>query len=221
MVATVTEAESASIVLVGRFSPAILHPQWFTKHGLIPEGEAEAAEIVVVSPSLTAVKFSWFTLQVMDARFSATTTDPSQYRALEECVSGTFELLEFTPVVAMGLNSERHVRMPSEDTWMSLEDKLAPREVWSNVLPGPRDGASALQALSVAGRRPESSAEGLSVMIEPSHRIQPGLFLRTNEHFSFDEDEGAGKPMQKLRENWSDALDYANRVADNFMRMVS
>ena len=112
MAAAVTEAESASIVLVGSFNPAILHPQWFAKHGLIPEGEAEAAQVAVVSPSLTVVQFTWFTLQVTDKWFTATTTDPSQYRALEECVSGTFALLEFTPIVAMGLNSERGTSMP-------------------------------------------------------------------------------------------------------------
>ena len=221
MAAAVTEAESASIVLVGSFNPAILHPQWFAKHGLIPEGEAKTAEVAVVSSQFTAVQFAWFALQVMDERFTATTTDPSQYRALEECVSGTFALLEFTPIVAMGLNSERHVRVPSEDIWTPLEDKLAPREVWTSVLPGSRDGASALQTLSVVGARPESPATRFGVTIEPSHRFQPGLFLRTNEHFGFDEGGDATVPMQELRENWNGALAYANRVTDNIMRMVN
>ena len=221
MVAAVTEAESASIVLVGRFNPAILHPQWFAKHGLIPEGEAEAAQVVVVSPGLTVVQFTWFTLQVMDERFTATTADPSQYRALEECVSGTFTLLEFTPIVAMGLNSERHVRVPTEDIWTPLEDKLAAREVWSNVLPGPRDGALALQTLSITGNRPEPRAGRLSVTVEPSHQFQPGLFLRTNEHFSFGEEGDARVPMAMLRENWNGALAYSTRVTDNFVRMAN
>lgn len=221
MVAAVTEAESASIVLVGSFNPAILHPQWFARHGLIPEGEAETAEATVVSPRFTAVEFTWFTLQVMDERFTATTTDPSRYRALEECVSGVFALLEFTPIVAMGLNSERHVRVPNEDIWTPLEDKLAPRDVWTSVLPGPREGASALQTLSVVGDRPESPASRVGVTIEPSHRFQRGLFLRTNEHFGFDEGGDARVPMQKLQENWTGALVYANRVTDNIMRMVS
>ena len=221
MVAAVTEAESASIVLVGSFNPAILHPQWFAKHGLIPEGEAEAAQVAVVSPDLTVVQFTWFTLQVMNERFTATTADPSQYRALEECVSGTFALLEFTPIVAMGLNSERHVRVPTEDIWTPLEDKLAPREVWSNVLPGPRDGVSALQTLSITGNRPEPRAGRLSVTVEPSHRFQPGLFLRTNEHFSFGEEGDARVPMAMLRENWNGALAYSTRVTDNFVRMAN
>ena len=221
MVAAVTEAESASIVLLGSFNPAILHPQWFAKHELIREGEAETAKVTVVSPDLTAVEFAWFTLQVMDRRFIVTTADPSQYRALAECVSGVFGLLEFTPIVAMGLNSERHVRIPKKDIWTPLEEELAPREVWTSVLPGPRDGASALQTLSVVGDRPESPAERLSVTIEPSHRFQPGLFLHTNEHFSFSEGGDAREPMAMLREHWDGALAYSNCVADNFMRMVN
>ena len=221
MVAAVTEAESASIVLVGSFNPAILHPQWFAKHALIPEGEAETAKVAVVSPELTAVRFAWFTLQVMDRSFTVTTNDPSQFRALEECVSGIFRLLEFTPIVAMGLNSERHVRVPTEDIWTPLENKLAPHAIWTNVLPGPRSGASTLQTLSVAGKRPESSAEQLSVTIEPSHQFQPGLFLRTNEHYSFSDGGDAREPMRTLRKNWNDALAYSNCVTDNFMRMVN
>lgn len=220
MVDSVTESESASIVLVGSFNPAILHPQWFAKHGLIPEGEAEAAKIVVVSPDMTAVQFAWFALEVMASRFEVTTADPSQYRALEECVSGVFGLLEFTPVVAMGLNSERHVRVPKEDIWTRLEDKLAPREVWSGVLPGQRDGASSLQRLSVMGDRPESPAERLSVTLEPSRQFQSGLFLQTNEHFSFSEGD-AREAMQVLRENWNGALAYSNQMADKLLRMVS
>lgn len=221
MVAPVTEAERASIVLVGSFNPAILHPQWFATHGLIPEAEAEAANVAVVSPNLTAVEFAWFTLEVMDERFIVTTPDPSQYRALAECVSGTFGLLEFTPIAAMGLNSERHIRAPTENIWAPLEDMLAPREVWTTVLPGPRDGASALQTLSVVGERPESSAEWLSVTIEPSRLFQPGLFLQTNEHFRFSEGGDAREPMAMLRKNWDGALAYSACVTDNFVRMVN
>ena len=221
MVATVTELESASIVLVGSFNPAMMHPQWFAKHGLIPEGEAETAEVAMVSPGLTAVQFAWFTLEVMDRRFIVKTADPSQYRALEDCVTGIFRLLEFTPIVAMGLNSERHVRVPTVDIWTPLEHKLVPREVWSNVLPGPRDGASALQTLSITGNRPEPRAGRLSVTIEPSHRFRPGLFLQTNEHFSFSEEGDAREPMAMLRENWEDALAYSTGVADSFVRMAN
>ena len=128
MASAVPEMESASIVLIGSFNPAILHPQWLAKQGLIPDSEAANAHVDLVSSAMTSVRFEWFTLRVVVDRLSATTTDPAQYHALQECICGTFALLEFTPVGAMGLNSERHVRVPSEDIWTHLESTLAPRD---------------------------------------------------------------------------------------------
>ena len=148
-------AESASIVLVGTFNPAILHPQWFAKQELLRSSEADDAEVDMVSSAWTAVRFAWFTLQVVGDRFTATTTDPAHYSALQECVSGTFELLEFTPIRAMGVNCEKHVRASPRGIWDPLEELLAPRDLWSAVLPGPP--APTLQTLSVVGVRPGTS----------------------------------------------------------------
>lgn len=202
--------ESASIVLVGGFNPAILHPQWFARQELLRSSEADDAKVDMVSSALTAVRFAWFTLEVVGDRFTATTTDPAHYSALQECVAGTFELLEFTPIVAMGLNSERHVRASTGDAWGKLEDKLAPRDSWATVLPGPP--GPTLQTLSVAGVRPNSPAERLNVTVEPSHRFSGGLYVRTNEHFQFNDGSDAKGPMKLLRENWAHALAYSNEI---------
>ena len=220
MARTAPERESASIVLVGSFNPAILHPQWLAKQGLIPESEAEHAKVELVSPHLTAVHFEWFDMQVMDNRFMVTTADPSQFPSLQECVSGIFALLEFTPIEAMGLNSDRHVRV-STTHWTRLEQRLAPHNLWAGVLPGPRDGASSLQTLTVVGIRPGSKAERLSVTIEPSHHFDGGIFVRTNEHFRFSEGGDATAPMRTLRDNWVNAIAYSNDVTDQLVRMAS
>ena len=221
MASAVPEIESASIVLVGSFNPAILHPQWFAKQGLIPNSEAEAANVDLVSPNLTAVRFAWFTLEVMDSRFVARTADPAQYHALQECVAGIFTFLEFTPIVAMGLNSDRHVRVPTEDVWSLLEERLAPRGLWADILPGPREGTSALQSLSVVGARPGSPAERLDVTVQPSQQFQLGLFVATNEHFRFNEGSNATEAMRMLRENWGGALAYSNEVTNRLAGLAN
>ena len=216
--------ESASIVLVGSFNPAILHPQWFAKQGLLRSSEADDAGIdMVVNPALTAVRFAWFTLQVVGDRFTVTTTDPAHYSALQEFVSGTFELLEFTPIVAMGLNSERHIRAPTGDIWSPLEDMLVPRDPWSTVLPGPPrpSGRPNLQTLSVAGVRPNSPAERLGVTVEPSHRFSGGVYVCTNEHFQFGDGCDAKEAMKLLRENWMDALGYSNDITNHLEALAT
>ena len=57
-----SERQGMSIVALGSFNPAIFHPIWFARQGLIRDAEAEAAEIQVVSPEVTLVKPEWFTL---------------------------------------------------------------------------------------------------------------------------------------------------------------
>lgn len=221
MASAVPEMESASIVLLGSFNPAILHPQWFAKQGLIPDSEAATATVEVVSPALTVVRFAWFTLEVMDSRFAARTTDPAQYPALQECVSGILTFLEFTPVAAMGLNSDRHLRIPTEDLWRLLEERLAPRGLWADILPGPREGTSALQSLSVMGARPDSPADRLKLTIKPSQQFPQGLYVATNEHFRFSEGSNATEAITMLRENWTDALEYSAEVTSRLTGLAS
>ena len=213
----VPEIENASIVLIGSFNPAILHPEWLAHQSLIRPEEAKQAEVEVVSRQLTVIRLSWFELQVLENRFSATATDPAHFQTLQECVMGIFALLEFTPISAMGLNQEMHFRMRDPETWASLENALAPKEPWARILPGRRDGAPTLQTLSLSGNRDGSSAERLIVKIEPSHRVQPGVYMATNEHFEFSDEGSTRGPMNTLSQRWLEALAYSKRLANGLI----
>ena len=211
------EIESASIVLIGSFNPAILHPEWLAHRSLIRPEEAEQAEIEVVSRQVTIMRLSWFELEALQDRFSATATDPTHFQTLQECVMGIFELLEFTPISAMGLNCQMHFRMREPENWASLENALAPKEPWAGILPGRRNDAPTLQTLSLNGNRDGSSAESLTVKIEPSHRVQPGVYMATNEHFEFSEGGSTRGPMNMLSQHWLEALAYSKRLANRLI----
>jgi hypothetical protein len=43
----VPEIDQASLVLLGRFNPAIFQPFWFARHGIVGADEAGAAEIEI------------------------------------------------------------------------------------------------------------------------------------------------------------------------------
>lgn len=216
--------ESASIVLVGSFNPAILHPEWLAHQSLIRPEEAEQAEVEVVSRQLTVIRLSWLELEVLENRFRAAATDPAHFQTLKECVMGIFALLEFTPISAMGLNQEMHFRLREPENWAFLENALAPKERWAGILTGRRDGAPTLQTLSLSGNRDGSSAERLIVKIEPSHRVQHGVYMATNEHFEFS-DEGSARgpvnstrgPMNTLSQHWLEALAYSKRLANRLI----
>lgn len=210
--------ESASVVLVGSFNPAILQPRWLADQNLIRLEEATQAEDTkdgfVISPELTVVRLSWLEIQVAADRFVATTTDSSQFRTLREFVTGLFELLEHTPVTAMGLNRHLHIELPATTTWQAIEGAFAPRTSLRSVFQGKEEtDIPFLMTLAVRGWRAGSSAEHLNVKIEPSKRIQEGLYLETNEHYTFAKNARASAAMDILREDWDSAQGYALPLA--------
>ena len=211
------EIESASIVLVGSFNPAILHPEWLAHQSLIRPEEAEQAKVEVVSRRLTVIRLSWFELQVLEDRFSATATDPAHFQTLQECVLGIFSLLEFTPINAMGLNRQMHFRMRKPESWASLENALAPKKPWAGILSGRRDGAPTLQTLSLNGNRDGSSAQSLIVKVEPSFQVQSGVYMTTNEHFEFSDASSTSEPMNMLSQHWLQALAYSKHLANKLI----
>ena len=70
------ELDGSSIVLVGNFNPAIFHPSWLSEHGMVREGDADKADIQVVSPEVSSFTTHWLLLQVTRDKFQASTSDP-------------------------------------------------------------------------------------------------------------------------------------------------
>ena len=215
--------ETATVVLVGHFNPAILQPRWLANQSLIRPEEAAQAEgdsSLVVSMDLTALRLSWLDLQVLHDRFTATSRDPSHFETLKDCVVGVFELLEFTPVTAMGLNCSLHCPLPGDHTWQELECAIAPKRLWRGVLPGSEEGLPAMKALSVEGHREGSPAEHLNVKVEPSVHVANALYIETNEHFAFAQDTTAVEAANILREHWSEALNHTKRLVASLIEAL-
>lgn len=68
------ELQSHSIVAVGDLNPAIFQPAWFAGEGLINPGEAQAAQIQMISAQAALFDVDWLSVQVLPDRFVATTT---------------------------------------------------------------------------------------------------------------------------------------------------
>ena len=216
--------EEASIVLLGSFNPAILQPQWLAKQSLIRPEEAKHAEgekNFVVTRDLAVIRLGWLDLQVLPDRFTATTSDPSHFETLLECVSGIFQFLEFTPVTAMGVNCGLHWELSDSETWPALEEAVAPKDMWQELLSGPHNGPLQLTSLSLRGERDGSPAEYVNVKVEPSARVPQGLFLHTNEHYQFAPNTPAVESMGILRHNWSGALAATKQLASSLIERTT
>src|SRR5436190_5727882 len=99
------ELAGSSIVLVGSFNPAIFHPVWFAQQGLMPEAETVGPanerggpKIEIIHSQIAAFQTESFVVNVTTDRFSVTTKPTKPGIALRDLVTGTFSVLEHTPV---------------------------------------------------------------------------------------------------------------------------
>ena len=70
------------------------------------------------------------------------------------------------------------------------------------------------------GEREGSAAKYVRITVEPSTRVQPGLYLSTNEHYEESGEEAAATLLGHLRKSWDDAQSYAVIIANHLMGMV-
>jgi hypothetical protein len=116
----------------------------------------------------------------------------------------------------MGLNRETHYKLDSRDKWHALGDRLAPKEPWRDLIKG-RPG---LRQLVIMGLREENSTVQLNVSVEPSLRVDPGVFVRTNEHYAEAGATAGRQLMAELRARWDDAQAYAKKVGEQIVSQV-
>jgi hypothetical protein len=209
MAALNCELEGVSVVLVGSFNPSIFQPKWLGSKKIIREAEGEHANIQIISPEISSFTADWLTVQVTRDRFAASTTDAAQFEALRDCVVSVFTLLEHTPVTQMGLNRDMHYRMSSIEEWHAVGHTLAPKELWNQLMESP-----GLQTLVISGKRKGSAASKVMVTVQPSTRVQPGIYIGTNEHFEERGDSSTPMLVSLLKESWRPAQKYAKQVAE-------
>lgn len=174
------ETEGFSIVALGAFNPSIFQPLWFSQHNLMRSQEAEAAKIEIIHPTATIFKTEWISLQVTGGTFTALTEDPTKLLPLRDLVTGTFKLLEHTPLTAFGFNRFIHVRASTVEQWHAFGHHFAPKESWLSILKEP-----GLLNLVMEGKREGSDDSRIQVRIDPSFRVPPGLKIAINEHHDF------------------------------------
>lgn len=221
------EFDNPVIVLLGSFNPAIFQPLWLAQNGLLREEEAKAAEVRVISPEVTVFSTPWMGVEVTSNRFAARANDGGHALPLRDLVIGTFRLLEHTPITAMGLNRLSHYKMPNREQWDKVGDTLAPKEHWSQILAG----KVGMRSLTVEAQRPESSAKFVRVKVEPSLKVEFGLFIEVNEHFVVDTEEAkdglvavvkstAVAATNLIRDQWESNQGFALKVMQHILSLV-
>ncbi len=201
-----------SIVALGGFNPAILHPVWFSVNNLIPEEEAEKANIEIVNREIAVFQTDWFGLQVLGDRFVVDTRDLAKHMPLRDLAIGTFQLLEHTPIHSFGLNAQYHWRFETEKEMDQLRKHYLTGKSWDNLL----DDAN-LGSLSVTGKRNECNADCINIKIDESNLNKLVARVSVNEHYGY---KGSGSVPENriddfretLKDGWDGFLKYTENV---------
>jgi hypothetical protein len=209
------DAEQISIVLLGSFNPGILHPEWFRRQEILMPQEADAAEIKLVSPEVTQVRFLDLKLDVLPERFTLETQDASRAEKLQDILINVLTKLPHTPVTACGLNNALQFDLKDEAYWHKIGHALAPKElIWNDLLEKP-----GMQQLVIKSERRGDFPGEVNVTVAPSNnpKMPHGLFVGSNYHYRVPRNEG-GTPRSEcvvpfVESEWKIALELARRVA--------
>lgn len=216
-----TERLSASIVLVGKFNPAIFHPAWIARTGLVSDAELEEAQLSVSHSEISIFKVGGYAFDVRQDRFAVQVESEPLIRALDATMLIFEEALPHTPVTQIGINYVEHFRLSSADKRVRFGRALAPLAPWGRwgekiaALSG--EEASGVAELTMQETYQDGSGH-MRVEVQPSAIIEPkavGVFVYVNDHRNVsasDNEEGASAAMAMLRDCFDHSLNQARSI---------
>jgi hypothetical protein len=206
------EIQGISVVWLGDFNPKIFQPAWFAAEGLVRKQEAEEAKIEIIHPEVVTFTLEWLILQVTRERFFVSTSQEPYYEVVRDLVLGTFSLLRHTPVHKMGINRDMHFRMDSEEAWHAFGHRLAPKDLWKDIL-GENPG---MRSLTMEGRRQDGCKGYTRVKVEPSEKVHPGVYVNVNDHYEVADPKsviGSDEIRTLFERSWSESLRRSAHIA--------
>ena len=213
------ELVGAAIVLIGSFNPSIFHPSWFVRQELLPDEEVDSEEtkLKVSHQQITSFETERFICQVTPDRFSASSKPSTHPVHLRDLVLGTFDVLEHTPVTGMGINRQMHFGLKNEEEWHLMGDRLAPKDGWRQVMATGEGARPGLLSMTILGALPDDPDVKTRVKVEPSTRVQYGVYFETNEHYPAQEEDGLLRLLKTLRTRFNDAQQHAEQTANKII----
>lgn len=215
--------QALTIVVVGRFNPAIFHPLWFSKTEMFSESEINDASdtLGIVHPDIADFQLDWCKVHVTENRFTVTTRMDAYFTRLNELVQLSFGLLSHTPVIALGINPEADFSMGNEEKWHKFGHTYAPKEIWKEITNNP-----GMQELIIKDMPREGEFEGYTnYTLRPSARndIQYGVYIQMNEHFELgkpDYVEGTDKLLNILESQFENTLEKWEKVYKHLINSI-
>jgi hypothetical protein len=229
-VAAQVRVATTSVVVVGQFNPAILHPYWFGSRELLPPEQAADAQtsIQALMNEVMAFEAGWLTFQALPQRLTFTSKESASHLELRDLAMATLALLSEVPVTSFGLNRDAHYRVDTEQAWHAIGDRFVPNEPWVELTGGTRAGLQRL-VVQIARGGVEHSAEAVArgatnvqIGVSVEAQVLPyGVYVGINDHFQVGTDEepsSAVEVAEALEREWEPARKRANLMAAHIIR---
>lgn len=105
--------------------------------------------------------------------------------------------------------------MGSEEDWHAVGHRLAPKEMWRGVLEKP-----GIRSLSMEGHRGDEFIGRITVKVEPSQRIEYGVYVNINDHYEVEDQEtslGCGEVIDILESSWDKSIARSEKIAKKIL----
>lgn len=212
-------------VALGSFNPAILHPEWLSRHKILPEEEIvglfaeplrkeipelgaiiEFGQNFVVSPTQTSLHLKSFILNVTREKFEIRCEKRDRFPLMIDSVKKIFLLLSETPIKAYGLNFDEHMKFDktlSEIAVIFFTETDNVRQVF---------GHDCLVGHKIITKVGDAT---LTFNFEPSRLIDDGVFFKINFHFENDAPD-TKFIVEKIGKNFEGAITFIERFFSSY-----
>lgn len=206
-----SEIDGHTIVFVGSFNPQIFQPAWFASQNLLKREEADGAKIEIINRELVIFSSGWFRIEVTTERMILATAQAQAFEWLRDLAIGTFRVLPHTPMDKLGINRDTHFRMETEEAWHAIGHRLAPKDIWKELLTDP-----GMAGLTIQGKRPDEHKGALNVRVEPSGKVKPGVFVNVNDHYELplEASHGCDQIISLLEASWTKSMGRSLKIAE-------
>ena len=215
-------SETVSIVLVGSFNPAIVHPRWPELFALLRPWGLENPDQVkaeIVHPEITKLSFGNAVIEVEPTKFQVRDSDASR-RVADFCLGLFGVTLVHTPIWAIGINYDVEMEVQSGGARDRIGYALAPAEAWGELAKSMKSEKGGLLNLTV--RCPVDQAGYLEryrdIRVMPHLGDRKRFFVKTNSHFQLakkEEPVSAGPNIQNVLGNFEREVQVARETADH------
>lgn len=184
-----------AIVVLATIAGDQISPTWLRRKKLISDEEAEKANIMTRTQELSAFNVGSINFLINQQRVQLSTEDLGNVLPMFDICESIFRILSSVLIRSAGFNTSAHYSVKNVDEWHRIGHKMAPKENWNAILKNP-----GLLTVRMQGQR-EDGRDGMKVVIvEPSTKLAPGVFIHINDHININGEVGADDGVTSMLE---------------------